>query len=132
MAKIHSFKAGARIPEDILAAAAEDKVTTALVTGIGGVREVKLAYFDQKKKRYEEKAFDEKMELVSLIGNVTMKGGERFLHAHGTFGRDDYSVIGGHIVSAVISPLLEFVLTPTDNAAVREFDESLGLYAIRD
>jgi predicted DNA-binding protein with PD1-like motif len=59
-----------------------------------------------------------------------MKDGAPFLHAHGTFARRDYSVIGGHVVSAVVSPLLEFVLTPTENTAVREFDESLGLYVI--
>ncbi len=131
MAKMRSLRAGTRIPEGILTAAAEDKVTTALLAGIGGVREVKLAYYDQKEKKYQEKTFHGQMELTSLVGNVTMKDGAPFLHAHGTFARRDYSVIGGHVVSAVVSPLLEFVLTPTENTAVREFNESLGLYVIR-
>ncbi|MDG7014280.1 MAG: DNA-binding protein [Nitrososphaerota archaeon] len=132
MAKIHSLKAGSQIHEGVLAAAAEDGVSTALVTGLGGVREVRLAYYDRAAKKYEERTFQEQLELTSLVGNVTMRDGALFLHAHGTFARRDYTVIGGHVVSGVVSPLLEFVLTPAENAAVRELDESLGLYTIRN
>ena len=103
-----------------------------MVTGIGGVREVRLAYYDRSEKKYEEKTFQEQLELTSLVGNVTVKDGTLFLHAHGTFARRDYTVIGGHVVSGVVSQLLEFVLTPTENTAVRELDESLGLYTIRN
>ncbi|MDG6950103.1 MAG: hypothetical protein JRM77_09740 [Nitrososphaerota archaeon] len=39
MTRIHSLSAGSLITEGVPAAAAEDKVTTALLTGIGGVRE---------------------------------------------------------------------------------------------
>ena len=132
MARIHSLKAGMQLHEGVLAAAAGDGVSTALVTGIGGVREVRLAYYDRSEKKYEEKTFQEQLELTSLVGNVTVKDGTLFLHAHGTFARRDYTVIGGHVVSGVVSPLLEFVLTPTENTAVRELDESLGLYTIRN
>ncbi|MDG7004413.1 MAG: DUF296 domain-containing protein [Nitrososphaerota archaeon] len=119
------------IPEGILAAAAEDGISTALVTGLGGVREVRLGRYDPAAKKYEEKAFKEQLELTSLVGNVTAKDGAPFLHAHGTLGGRDWSVVGEHVMSAVVFPLLESVLTPTDNDAVRELDESLGLYTIR-
>jgi uncharacterized protein len=131
LAKIYSFKAGARIPDDVVAAAKKDEVKTSLVSAIGGVRELKLGYFNQKTKKYEEHDYREELEVTSLLGNITIKEGEPFLHVHGTFGRRDMSVIGGHVVSATVSPLLELVVTPTKNRGVRRFDEAIGLFAIR-
>lgn len=64
------------------------------------------------------------------MGNITLKDGKPFLHLHGTFGRRDMSVIGGHVISATVFPLLEAVITPTANRALRRFDEKVGLNAI--
>ncbi|MDG6988349.1 MAG: DUF296 domain-containing protein [Nitrososphaerota archaeon] len=130
MAKIYSVRAGSRIPEDIASVAAREGIKTALVSGIGGVKEVKLAYFNQETRKYEEHDFREELEVTSLLGDITVKDGAPFLHLHGTFGRRDMSVLGGHVVSATVSPLLEFVITPTSNRAVRRFDESVGLSVI--
>lgn len=130
MAKIYSLKSGSRIPEDIVALASRERVSTALLTAIGGVSELTIAYFDREKKKYEDHSYQEQLEVTSLVGNITKKGGRPFLHAHGTFGRRDMSVIGGHVVSATIRPLLELVVTPTSNKALREFDEDLGLNVI--
>jgi predicted DNA-binding protein with PD1-like motif len=46
VAKIYSLKAGARIPDDILAIAKAEKISTARVEAIGGVEELRLAYFN--------------------------------------------------------------------------------------
>ncbi len=130
MAKLYSLKAGAKIPDAILAIASREKVATARVEAIGGFDSLKLAYFNHRAKKYEEHDFSEFLEVTSLLGNITMKDGEPFLHAHGNFGRKDMSVIGGHIMSARVFPILEIVVTPTDNRALRRFDEDLGLNVI--
>lgn len=130
MAKIYSVRAGSRIPDDIVSVAERERIKAALVSGIGGVREAKLAYFNQEAKKYEEHDFREELEVTSLLGDITMRDGGPFLHLHGTFARRDLSVIGGHVVSGTVSPLLEFVITPTSNRAVRRFDESVGLGVI--
>jgi predicted DNA-binding protein with PD1-like motif len=64
------------------------------------------------------------------LGNITQKDGKPFLHVHGTFGRKDLSVLGGHIISASVFPILEVIMTPTRNSAFRRFDEELGLNII--
>ncbi len=130
MAKLYSLKAGARIPDDIVAIAAKEKMTTARVEAVGGVNRLRLAYFSRESKAYEEHDFSEFFEVTSLLGNITRKDGKPFLHAHGNFGRKDLSVIGGHVVSASIFPVLEVVITPTKNSAFRKFDEELGLNVI--
>ncbi len=131
MAKIYSLGAGSKLPEDLLAIASKERIATALLSGIGGVRELTLAYFNKSTKAYEKHRFEEDLEVTSLLGNITLKEGKPYLHIHGNFGRRDLSLIGGHVDSAVVSPLLEVVLTPTRNRAVRTFDSALGLNVIR-
>jgi len=130
MAKIYSLKAGARVPDDILAIARTEKISTARVEAIGGVEELRLAYFNRRKKRYEEQDFKEFLEVTGILGNVTLKDGKPFLHIHGTFGRRDLSALAGHVMSAKVFPLLEVVITPTKNRALRRFDDELGLNVI--
>jgi predicted DNA-binding protein with PD1-like motif len=130
MAKIYNLRAGSKVPDDIAALAARDKIPTALLSAIGGVGRVTIAYFNQETRKYEEHEFVEELEVTSLLGNVTVKDGRPFVHVHGTFGRRDMSVVGGHVVSATVSPLLELVVTPTSNRALRRLDEELGLSVI--
>jgi predicted DNA-binding protein with PD1-like motif len=130
VARIYSLKGGAKIPEDIVSIATREKDSTAKVEAIGGVDKLRLAYFNHKTKKYEEHDFEEFLEVTSLLGNLTLNDGKPFLHAHGTFGRRDLSVLGGHVVSAVVHPLLEVMITPTKNKALRKFDEELGLKVI--
>lgn len=130
MAKIYSLRAGSKVPADILAVAARDMVTTARVEAIGGVKELRLAYYNHEAKKYEEHDFHEFLEVTSILGNITLKDGERFLHIHGTFGKRDLGVIAGHVIAATVFPLLEVVITPTENRALRRFDDELGLNVI--
>jgi len=130
MAKIYSLKAGARLPDEIIAIAKKEKVSTAQVEAIGGAEELKLAYFNHESKKYEEHEFKEFLEVTSILGNITLKEGEPFLHIHGTFGRKDLSTLAGHVMAAKVFPLLEVVVTPTENRALRRFDDELGLNVI--
>lgn len=130
MARIYSLKAGSKVPDDIIAIARREKVATARVEAIGGVKELRLAYFNHEAKKYEEHDYREFLEVTSLLGNITLKDGKQFLHIHGTFGRRDLSVLAGHVVGATVFPLLEVVITPTENRAARKFDDKLGLNVI--
>lgn len=130
MAKIYCLGEGESLVEEVLRIAEREKVKTARVEGIGGVNRLRLAYFNHREKRYEEHDYEEFLEVTGLLGNITLKEGKPFLHAHCTLGRRDMSVIGGHLVSATVFPLMELVLTPTSNTALRRFDDELGLNVI--
>lgn len=127
MAKFYSLKAGVHIPTAIVSLAKKEKIHTAKVEAIGGVDRLKLAHFNHDSRSYEVHEYKEFMEVTSLVGNITSKDGEPFLHVHGNFGRRDMTVIGGHVMSAKVMPLLELALTPTSNKALRRFDERTGL-----
>jgi len=130
MAKIHALKAGMSLTDEILRIARKERIKTARVEAIGGVDRLKLAYFNHRTKKYEEHEYNEFLEVTGMLGNITQKDGKPFLHAHCTFGRRDMSVIGGHLISATVFPLMEVVITPTRNRATRRFDEKLGLNVI--
>ena len=130
MGKIYSLAAGSAFADEVLAIARRERLRTAGVEAIGGVDRLVIAYFNRKEKRYEEHSYDEFMEATTIRGNVTLKDGKPFLHAHGSFGRRDMSVIGGHIVSARVSPIMEVIVEPTSNVALRRFDERTGLNVI--
>ena len=130
MAKIFALSKGAKIPDRILEIAKSEKVRTASVEAIGGVSDLNLAYFNHLEKKYEEHRYSEFLEVTLLAGNLTLKEGKPFLHVHGTFGRKDVSVIGGHVLSATVFPILELVVTPTTNTALRKFDDESGLNVI--
>ena len=130
MAKIHNLPRGADIHKAIIEIATKERIATAKVVGIGGVDRARIGYFNTRAKKYEEHDYRGFMEVTSLLGNITSKDGGPFLHLHGTFGRRDMSVIGGHLISARVMPILEVVITPTTNKALRRFDEAVGLNVI--
>ena len=130
MTRLYNLRAGAKIPDDILAISRKERIATAMVEAIGGVEELRLAYFNREAKRYEEHDFREFLEVTSLLGNITTKDRKPFLHVHGNFGRRDLSAVAGHVISARVYPLLELVITPTRNRALRRYDEELGLNVI--
>ena len=130
MARIYSLAAGTSLTEEILKIAEREKIKTARFEAIGGVNKLRLAYFNHHTKKYEEHDYEEFLDVTGMLGNITQKDGKPFLHAHCTLGRRDMSVIGGHLVSATVFPLLEVVITPTKNEARRRFDDELGLNVI--
>lgn len=130
MAKIYPLKAGTSLTDEIARIAAKERIKTGMVAGIGTVSKVRLAYFNHQTKKYEEHEVEEQLEVTGVLGNITQKDGKPFVHLHGTFGRRDTSVMGGHITSATVFPLMEIVVTPTSNQAYRTFDEEIGLNVI--
>ena len=55
------------------------ELTAASISGIGCIYGVTVAFYNLNKKRYIEQIFPETYELLSSVGNVTMKDGEHFI-----------------------------------------------------
>jgi uncharacterized protein len=97
------------------------------LSAAGAVNQVRLAYWNATTRAYEERQFDEQLEVVSFQGNAALKDGAPFLHLHGVFGRHDFSVIAGHIKEARVHPTLEVWLRSEDVAVRRAHDSTSGL-----
>ena len=70
------------------------------------------------------------MEVVSLIGNVTLKDDLPVLHVHVTLGRRDLSIIGGHLNDLVGAPEPGDLDAPGSIKVRRALDEACGLYVM--
>jgi predicted DNA-binding protein with PD1-like motif len=122
-----AFSTGDHVTDEILAFAARQKIGAAYLSGVGGLREVTLAYFDWTTKEYKPIPIREQVELVSFIGNLSMAEGKPKLHAHVVIGRADGSAMGGHLLDAVVRPTLELVLVESPVTLVRVQDEESRL-----
>jgi uncharacterized protein len=100
----------------------------ATMTGLGAVRSATVSYWNSATRHYESHDLDDQMEVVSLVGNASIKDGEPFTHIHVTLGRRDLSIVGGHFNDAIVHPNLEIWLQPEDATVARTLDEACGLY----
>ncbi len=77
---------------------AEEKIELGLVSGIGALRKAAVGIFLQDKKEYRTNSFDKEMEICALTGNVSLKEGKPFVHAHLSLSDAEGRAFGGHIM----------------------------------
>ena len=125
------FASGEQLVAPLLAWLTEEGIGYSTITGLGAVRSARVSYWNADTQEYEAHDLPEQMEVVSLIGNVTIKEGAPFLHIHVTLGKRDLSIIGGHLNDLTVHPNLELWLRPEDEAVERRLDEACGLYVMQ-
>lgn len=108
----------------------EKNITSGSVSAIGAVDNVVIGLYKVNEKKYYSKEYNEEMEMTNLTGNISVKDGEPYLHFHANFGREDNSVIGGHLNKAVISATCEVVIHRINGFVGRIFDNETGLNII--
>ena len=80
----------------------EASVQMASFSVIGSVSSVTLGCYDQKQQVYV--TFNEvaPLEIIACIGNVSVKEGGPFVHAHIVLSDEKGKIIGGHLFSETI------------------------------
>ena len=125
------FESGEQFAAPLLAWLGSEGIGYATLTGLGAVRGATLSYYVADTKQYETHDIDEQMEVVSLIGNVAVREGHPFIHAHVALGKRDLTLIGGHLNDLAIYPTLEVWLRPERERVHRAFDEACGLWVMQ-
>lgn len=104
----------------------EENLLSASVVGIGGTSDAEIGLYDLSKKKYDVKKVGKFSEITSIVGNLSRKNGEPYVHLHVTLYNED-GLFGGHLVSATVSATAEIYVTATDMTVEREEYEPLGL-----
>ena len=85
----------------------ERGILSGAISGLGAVSSATFRFLNPATKAYVDKTFEEQMELTSILGNISRKDGQVYLHVHVTASRSDYSCIGGHLLDARINGACE-------------------------
>lgn len=106
---------------------AED-VRLGVVSALGAANDVTIGIFDTVEKQYYSRRYQGDYEISALVGNVSRKDGEPYLHLHVTIGNPvTGEVHAGHLSSCTISATLELFLQVWDGRIGRKFSDTVGL-----
>lgn len=105
-------------------------IDAAEVSGIGAAYGVVLGYFDRAAKQYERLVVAEEVEIVSLLGTVSIKEGQPFPHLHANVAGRDFRPYAGHFFEGKAGATCELVIRPMKGYAQRTKDEDTGLFLL--
>jgi predicted DNA-binding protein with PD1-like motif len=103
--------AGDKVMASLTSLCERDRIGAGVFSGLGAVSEAEIGYFDTSSKDYSTITIWGPAEVVSLLGNVSVKDGRPFLHAHIALADRTYGVRGGHLKEAVVAATVEVTLT---------------------
>lgn len=109
----------------------KENIKAASVNGIGATQSVEAGFYSLKKKKYCGYCFNQNMETLSLLGNISTKDGEPYLHLHIVVSNDEGEALGGHLTKAVISVTAEIFIDTIEVDINREPDSLTGINLIK-
>ncbi|NMA55694.1 MAG: DNA-binding protein [Firmicutes bacterium] len=118
---------GEEIVSSLTAFCQQHNIQLGAITGIGAVDKATIGLFEPATKEYHAQELTGDMEITCLVGNVTTKEGEVYLHLHATLAGNGLQAQGGHLNSAVISATGEIIIDVIDGRVGRKFDKQVGL-----
>lgn len=124
---IVKLEVGDKVHESILDFCRQENIQTGWFTGIGGIKDISLGYYNLDSKQYQFQKYDEIHEVVGLIGNVSLVENQPFLHIHTSISDGQNRTSSGHLEYATVGITLELRITKYKEHINRSFEEQIGL-----
>ena len=121
---------GDDIVASLLSLAQAEHIALGDVSGIGATDDFTVGVFDMEAKQYVPYAYSGNHEINALVGSFTTKDGKPYLHLHITCTGLDGKVVGGHLLSGVISLTAEIFVHLASGSVDRTFDSTLRINRI--
>lgn len=107
----------------------KEQIALGRIEAIGSLRRARLAFYHQDAREYRHYTVNRALEIASFTGNISLKEGAPFVHAHlivaGTRGR----AWGGHLASGTEVFACEFIIEVFSGPVFsRGFDVETGLH----
>jgi predicted DNA-binding protein with PD1-like motif len=119
---------GSDLMAEIERICAEHDIRAGWVSVLGAVSHAAYAYYEQTDQRYLELSSETHHEIAGFVGNVSLRDGKPFLHAHGTFADETGAAVGGHLLPGITVFVGEFTIREmTGVELVRTHKEEFGL-----
>ena len=114
----------------ILNFAKQNKIKSGFFYGLGACQKCILGRYNEKTKNYNWKKINKQMEIGNLVGNLTIKENEPYLHIHAVLSDKNLKAISGHLKEMIIYPTCEIMFFKFDKLIKRKFNSLTGLYLI--
>ncbi len=125
---VGSLPTGSDLMAEIEAFCADRSVKAAWVSVVGAVTHAAYAYYDQETKGYLELSSATHHEISGFTGNISMRDGRPFLHAHATFSNRDGAAVAGHLLKGCVVWVAEVTIREMTGVELeRTLDQETGL-----
>jgi predicted DNA-binding protein with PD1-like motif len=100
------------------------------VKAIGAVSRARFGYYDQTERKYAFLEMKQPLEILALLGNVSLKDGKVMVHAHVTLADAQGRAWGGHLAEGTLVFACEFEIQEYsgEKPLSRAWDEETGLF----
>ena len=99
------------------------------IEAIGALQKANIGFYDNEKNDYKVNLFDRFFEITNLSGNISIKDGEPFIHAHITLADENGKSFGGHLLEGNIVFVCEVIIYVFDgDDFVRKPDKDTGVF----
>jgi uncharacterized protein len=100
-----NFSKGDELMSGMTEFAEKNNLKMSEVRGLGGISSAVVSVYDPEKGAFKRFNIDQKGELVSLQGEITVQNGKPVFHAHVVIVLVDGTVHGGHLVELHVNPV---------------------------
>lgn len=94
---------------------------------MGAVKFAKIAFYNQTKHEYLANLLDYSQEIASCIGNISLKEGEPFVHAHVVLADKNGNTKAGHLLECKVFAAEVHVTELLGQKVERKKDMQTGL-----
>jgi predicted DNA-binding protein with PD1-like motif len=115
------------IVEFLTELAKKNRILAATFTAIGALKYAKLGFYDQETHEYLETLLSSPQEIASCIGNISVKEGEPFVHAHAVLADRDGNTKAGHLLEGKVFAVEIHLTELLGTKIVRKKDTVTGL-----
>ena len=104
----------------------EKDIEAGKVSGIGVLSGATLSYFDPQQGEFHHREISDYMEMISLLGNISVMDGAIYPHMHVTLSDANFKVIGGHLSAGEIGITGEIFIQPSGPKLERKQYQETG------
>lgn len=105
----------------------KENVASGGVYGLGAADQVMIGLYSVSNQEYHKTELTGEMEITSLLGNISVKEGEPYLHLHINVCDSSMHVFGGHLNHCRICATCELIVMPGEAGIGRRLDPEIGL-----
>ncbi|MFH1452753.1 MAG: PPC domain-containing DNA-binding protein [Armatimonadota bacterium] len=120
---------GADLLEELEKFVIDNDIKCGTFSIIGAVQKGSFGFFSREEKKYETVEVNEQCEILHCTGNISLRDGSPFIHAHITLSDKTGKAFGGHLVKGCVVFVGEVIIQEiVDINLVREYDKDTELY----